>query len=317
MRIVAALLMGLAFAATSAALLAPPVPVRRRLAPYVQTHRRRSGLASDIGVAVDPGFGPRSSPMATVAVHARRIVGVLVGELLDAGDDDELRLRLRRAGVEPPTPAAYRSRQLRAAIVGAAAGFALALALGRRAGDVKASVVLLITGVGFLLGTIGYKVSLERKAQLRRKEMQLSLYTVTQMLAVLARANRGPVGSVRRLAERGSGPLVDELRIGIGWMQRGSSAEQAFEQLGRDAPDPSTARLFRLIATSASSGGDIARTLRAQADQLRKEHSESMEQLATKKRSAMVLPSIVVMVPVLLLYALAPGPSMAFGGRLG
>jgi Flp pilus assembly protein TadB len=317
MTVVAALLIGLTLA--MAVLVAVPTPVRvgRRIAPYVQTHRQRSGLVSDVAVAIDPGFEPQRGPIGSIARSVGRGLNRLVGEVIDTGDDSELRLRLRRAGVEPPTSTAYRAAQLRRSFVGAGLGTVLALVMGRRSGDIRVSMLLLVTGIGFLIGTISHKALLERKALRRRKEMQLSLYTVTQVLAVLARANRGPVGAVRHLTRRGHGPLIDELRIGIGWMERGSSAEVAFEQLGRDAPDPSTARLFRLIATATASGGNIARTLRAQADQLRKEHTENMEQLATKKRSAMVLPSIVVMVPVLLLYALAPGPGMLFGGGFG
>jgi Flp pilus assembly protein TadB len=317
MTVLAAALVGLALAMVAAAIVPPPVRVGRRIAPYVQTHRRRSGLTSDVAVAVDPGFGPQTGPVTSIIRSLATGFNRLVGEVIDIGDDAELRLRLRRAGVEPPTPGAYRAQQLTTSFIGAGCGLGIAVLLGWRAGNVKVSVLMLVTGIGFLVGVISYKAILERKALQRRKEMQLSLYTVTQVLAVLARANRGPIGAVRHLASRGRGPLVDELRIGIGWMERGSSAELAFEQLGRDAPDPSTARLFRLIATATSSGGNIARTLRAQADQLRKEHTEHMEQLATKKRSAMVLPSIVVMVPVLLLYALAPGPGMIFGGSLG
>lgn len=317
MILVAAIMVGLSIAMGVLVLAPTPIGVGRRIAPYVQTHRRRSGLRSDIGVAVDPGFETADGPIATIVRALSRSTNRLIGEVIDTGDDDELRLRLRRAGVEPPTPGAYRAGQMRQSLVTAGLALAAGLFFGLRSRNVEPSLLMLFTGLGFLGGVVGYKVRLERRQRLRRREMQLALYTVTQLLAVLTRANRGPIGAVRHLVERGNGALVDELRIGLGWMERGTSAELAFEQLSRDAPDPSVARLFRLISSATSSGGNVADVLRAQADQLRKEHSENMEQLATKQRSAMVLPSIVVMVPVLLLYALAPGPSLLFGGGYG
>jgi len=66
------------------------------------------------------------------------------------------------------------------------------------------------------------------------------------------------------------------------------------------------ARLCRLLSSSTSSGGNIAESFRSQAEQVRIEHSEQLEQMATKKRSAMVIPSIVFMVPVLIAYIVAP-----------
>jgi pilus assembly protein TadC len=317
MMVLAATLIGLTMAMCVLVLAPTPIGVARRIAPYVQTHRRRSGLVSDIDVAIDPGFEQADGPIATILRAISRTVYRVVGDVIDTGDDAELRLRLRRAGVEPPTAAAYRAGQVRQSFVSAGLAVAFALLLGIRARRVDISLLMLLGGLGFLAGVIGYKIRLEHRERRRRKEMQLALYTVTQLLAVLTRANRGPIGAVRHLVRRGHGPLVDELRIGLGWMERGTSAELAFEQLSRDAPDPSVARLFRLISSATSSGGNVADVLRAQADQLRKEHGENMEQLATKQRSAMVLPSIVVMVPVLLLYALAPGPSLLFGVGYG
>lgn len=317
MNVLASILVGLSITMMVLVLAPTPIRVGRRIAPYVQTHRRRSGLRSDVGVAVDPGFESADGPVRTITRAMSRSVNRLIGEVIDTGDDDELRLRLRRAGVEPPTPAAYRAGQVRQSLVTSGLTLAAGLAIGLRSGSVELSPLMLLAGLGFLGGVVGYKIRLERRERRRKKEMQLALYTVTQLLAVLTRANRGPIGAVRHLADRGSGPLVEELRIGLAWMERGTSAELAFEQLSRDAPDPSVARLFRLISSATSSGGNIADVLRAQADQLRREHAESMEQLATKQRSAMVLPSIVVMVPVLLLYALAPGPSLLFGSGYG
>jgi Flp pilus assembly protein TadB len=317
MVLLAALFVGLAIATLIVATLPQPVSLGRRIAPYVQTHRRKSGLDPDVAVAVDAGFSANRGPIAAIGQSLIRGYNQLVGGIIDVGDDTELRLRLRRAGIVPPTPAAYRSQQFRHSLIAAAVAIALAVVLGRRSGQLRLSTVALFAAFGLLFGVVQFKLALERRAARRRRTMQLSLYTVTQVLAVLTRANRGPIGAVRHLVSRSQGPLIDELRTGLSWIERGSSAEQAFEQLGRDAPEPSTARLFRLIASATSSGGSMASSLRLQAEQLRKEHSEHLEQLATKKRSAMVVPSIVVMVPVLLLYALAPGPGVLFGGGGG
>jgi len=218
MNLLAATLVGITIALLVIAVLPTPVRVDRRIAPYVQTHRRRSGLSSDVAVAVDPGYATNGGPVAAVRRTISNGAGHILGDVVDSGDNDELRLRLRRAGVEPPTAATYRSHQMRSATIGA--GIAVTLCLLGQLFNV--SLILMITGLGFLLGAVVYKVRLERRAAERTVEMQLALYTVTQVLAVLTRANRGPVGAVRHLATLGSGPLIEELRLAIGWIERGT-----------------------------------------------------------------------------------------------
>jgi len=110
--IVAALLA--AFSAWNLAKIIKPPPKRlsNRVAPYTQLNRSKLGKGADISsigffdlekekTALGRVFGPMGQSLADS-----------LSSVLDAGDDDYLRLRLRQAGFLDTSPAQYRLRQL-------------------------------------------------------------------------------------------------------------------------------------------------------------------------------------------------------------
>ena len=55
--------------------------------------------------------------------------------------------------------------------------------------------------------------------------------------------------------------------------------------------------------------------LRALSEDLRDSRREEIRQTATKRRAAMLVPTIAVLAPVMLLFIAAPLPSIVFGSR--
>ena len=53
----------------------------------------------------------------------------------------------------------------------------------------------------------------------------------------------------------------------------------------------------------------------ALSEDLRDARREEMRKTATKRRAAMLVPTIAVLAPVMLLFIAAPLPSIVFGGR--
>jgi hypothetical protein len=52
----------------------------------------------------------------------------------------------------------------------------------------------------------------------------------------------------------------------------------------------------------------------AVASTLRAERREEVERLGTRRKGAMIIPTLVVMAPVVFLYVVAPIPRFVFGG---
>ena len=71
----------------------------------------------------------------------------------------------------------------------------------------------------------------------------------------------------------------------------------------------------KLFAAGAERGVDLADGLRALSEDLRDSRREEIRQTATKRRAAMLVPTIAVLAPVMLLFIAAPLPSIVFGSR--
>ena len=80
-------------------------------------------------------------------------------------------------------------------------------------------------------------------------------------------------------------------------------------------PNRAAARTYKLFAAGAERGVDLADGLRALSEDLRDARREDIRQTATKRRAAMLVPTIAVLAPVMLLFIAAPLPSIVFGSR--
>ena len=70
-----------------------------------------------------------------------------------------------------------------------------------------------------------------------------------------------------------------------------------------------------MFAAAAERGVDLADGLRALSEDLRDARREEIRKSATKRRAAMLIPTIAVLAPVMLLFIAAPLPSIVFGSR--
>lgn len=285
----------------------PPRRLSPRMRPFAQLARSRLGTGS-ADAAVLHVDGPAGHPVARVLAPPLRRLATALGDLLDAGGPAAVELRLHQAGYTEVSAEQYRMRQLAWAAGSAAAGVAVGLALGQPSG-----VVLLL---GVLLGFPGatiWRSRLDRAIDARRGRMRVELSTVAQVLAVYARTGHGPVEGVREVARRGRGEVVGELTEALGWITGGTEPRQAYERLAQRTPEPAAARLYRQLGSAARSGGDVARTLLAFADDLRSERSEEIARRAIRRRSAMLVPLLVLVAPVMLLFVAAALPHVIFG----
>jgi Flp pilus assembly protein TadB len=234
----------------------------------------------------------------------------VVSRVVERRSDDALRLALTRAGFFDVSPDDYRTRVAGAVLVCAGAGAAIGIAVIR---DPLVALALLLCGA--LLGATRARGRMDRAIATRRERIRLELYTVNQLLAMHIRTGSGPVQATERIVERGRGAVVEELDGVLTMMRSGTSAPEAFRRAAEVTAEPAAARTYKLFAAGAERGVDLAGGLRALSEDLRDSRRDDIRRTATKRRAAMLVPTIAVLAPVMLLFIAAPLPSIVFGGR--
>jgi tight adherence protein C len=293
----------------AAAMVVPPT---RRLAPRVRPYtivaRARFGRSAELSDLVPAGGGGWSvarvfGPLARAALHR-------VGRAFERRSNAVLALSLRQAGLLDVTPDEYRSRM--AVLV---LGFGAAGAVFGAFVFHGAIPSLGVSLCGVVFGASRLRGRLERAIDDRRERIRLELYTVNQLLAMHVRTGAGPVQATQRVVDRGDGVVVDELRAVLAAMRNGVPEPEAFRHAAELTPEPAAARTYKLFAAGAERGVDLADGLRALSEDLRDSRREEIRQTATKRRAAMLVPTIAVLAPVMLLFIAAPLPSIVFGSR--
>lgn len=227
-----------------------------------------------------------------------------------AGGIDRAAARLRAAGRPDREAEALRMRQHSQAGIGAAVGLALGAA-GLR----STALAALLAATGAAVGYTRAPARLARAADERRTRMRLELVTIDQVLAIHIRAGAGPVQAVMRVVDRGDGEVVEELRAIVASIRTGRSEVEAFRHAARVTAEPHAARTYRLFALAAEQGADLGVALRALSDDLRAVRRDELRRQATRRRAAMLVPTIAILAPIMLLFVIAPLPSIVLGGR--
>jgi Flp pilus assembly protein TadB len=296
-------------AAVGAAALVVP-PTRRlapRVRPYAITARARFGRGAEMGELVTTSS---STTVGRVFGPPIRAVVHRLGQVLERRTDAALARSLQQAGFVDVGPDDYRTRMAVQVLAFGAGGAGFGVLVFH---SPLAALGLGVCGVVF--GASRLRGAVERRITDRRERIRLELYTVNQLLAMHVRTGAGPVQATQRIVDRGQGLVVEELRSVLAAMRNGVGEPDAFRRAADVTPEPAAARTYKLFAAGAERGVDLADGLRALSEDLRDARREEIRQTATKRRAAMLVPTIAVLAPVMLLFIAAPLPSIVFGSR--
>lgn len=279
----------------------PPKRLRGRVDPYLSPSFAGLGASRDHG-AVQSVFGPMV-----------RDVADRVGRLLDRSGSGVTLLRLRQAGWFKGQPeetmlSSYRLTQLRTVVV----GLLLAGAVGHVLGA-SVTVRLLLVGLGLVIGATRTRGRLDKDIETRRERMKVEIYTVNQLLAMRVRAGGGVIQAVTATTERGSGEVVGELEEALRLHRSGWRGPDAFRRIAELTPESFCSRSYRLLASAEERGADLAGALLSLSEDVRETRRESIKRGATKRRAAMLVPTIAILAPVLILFVAAPLPYLVTG----
>lgn len=284
-------------------LVPPPRSLGSRLRPYVAPAAVVGRKTRARGPLVEV-FGPIVLRMADS-----------VGRLLERSGDEVTILKLRQAGWYRSLPeeqivTAYRVDQLRAISLGALIAFGTGMVLGVSLGQRVALVIL-----GLVVGATRHKAKVGKAIERRRDLMRIEVYTIDQLLAMRVRAGGGVIQAVTATVQRGRGEVVAELADALRLHRAGWRAGDAFRRIAELTPEPFCGRTYRLLGTAEERGADLAAALLDLAEDVRETRRESMKRAATRRRAAMLIPTIAILAPVLILFVAAPLPSLITGWR--
>lgn len=284
------------FVALAVRVLAPGAPrLRDRLRPYLVP------ATSELEPRRAWGRSPRQMLAAA-------------GRILEGSSDAALSRKIRQAGVLAGVPAAqrvtvYRTRVVLTTVAGASSAIVLGLMLDR-----SAQIVLGFAALGGAAGAAYWRGRLDRAIEHRRAAMRIELYTINQLLAIHLRVGSGVVASVRRLAARGQGEVVDELRDALVLHRRGFPAAEAFRRIAEATPEPHARRTYAALASADERGTDVARALLALSEDVREGRRDAIRRRATRSRALMLVPILGLLAPVLILFVAAPIPWLVLHG---
>lgn len=282
-------------------LVPPPRRLRGRVEPYVSP--------TLLGLAGPPSSGPLRSVFGPIVSDLANWIGAR----LDRAGSEVTLIRLRQAGLfagqsEEQMLTAYRVSQLKSVVIAVVA----ALAVGQLVSG-SPLLRLSLVGLALVVGATRARSRLERAIENRRERMRIEIYTVNQLLAMRVRAGGGVIQAVNATVERGSGEVIAELGDVMRLQRSGWRGPDAFRRVAELTPEPFCSRTYRLLATAEERGADLAGALLALSEDVRETRRESIKRTATKRRAAMLVPTIAVLAPVLILFVAAPLPYLITG----
>jgi len=302
----AAVALGLAFAGGVAAARSRVPRLVDRVGPYRPGSAGRPGASAGAAWTTDSPSGWVRRVVRSGATPQRRAAETSSARAHRPG----MAARLRAAGLDESDADEYRLRQFAQSGAIAVGGVVLGGVVLR---SPVLTIVLAVSGAA--VGVTRGPARLARMAEARRVRMRLELVTIDQVLAIHVRAGAGPVQAVTRVVERGHGVVVEELRAVLASIRAGRGEAEAFRHAARGTSEPHAARTYRLFALASEQGADLGTALRALSEDLRDVRRDELRRQATRRRAAMLVPTIAVLAPVMLLFVIAPLPSLVLGGR--
>lgn len=288
-----------AVAAFAFARLLVPDPVRlaSRVEPYAARVRQRLGTNQPVATSTGRSVW---GPIVAAAAGA-------ISAVAEVGQTSSLEQRLRQAGMDHLTAERYRRRLLVSTVTGVVVGTVFAGLVGAGA----AMTLALSLGVGFI-GLSRWRATVDKRIEQRRAVMRIEAQVLCQLLAVYLQTGDTPMTALDRLSARTTGVVADELARAITLIRRGAAPGDVFEHLSGTTAEPAAARLYRLVGATWPAGGDPT-ALMSLAEVLRTERREDLARRMAKRRTAMVLPLVLVIGPILILFIAAAIPSIVLG----
>jgi tight adherence protein C len=141
----------------------------------------------------------------------------------------------------------------------------------------------------------------------RQKEVLKALPFVVDLLALSTEAGLDFVGAIGKVVEKSaSSPLVDELAQLLKEMKVGSSRQEALREMAARIGMQEVGSFVAILISADQMGAPIGRILRQQSEQIRVERMLRAERAGAAASQKVILPTILFILPAVVLLVLAP-----------
>lgn len=151
------------------------------------------------------------------------------------------------------------------------------------------------------------KVSLEDDVARRAREVGAKLPGAIELLAFSVAAGEPIVAGLNRVATLTSGALSESLNVTVSQINAGTTMSRALRELANSVNSSQLNRAVHAIELALDRGTPLADVLRAQASDARAQHARDLMVLAGKKETAMMIPVVFLILPMIVLVAIYPG----------
>jgi len=288
--VIALLLLGLAVALVTSAVLEPRI--------------RRSENLSQIEAY---GYAGRTLEQSAPRHNRATLddlanwMGGLVGNRIVNLREDEVQRELISAGFYRITARKFIGyRALLAIILPVGLVWLLALA------GASAAALVLIAIVAFIAGWVLPNFYLHRKVRQRHQAVDDMLPSLIDLLVVTLEAGVSFPQALRLASERIEGPLGDELRLTIQEQALGLSVLGSLENWVLRCDTPSVRGFVRAMVQGDKLGVSIGQILRNQAIEVRARQRAMVEETAQKAPIKMLFPLVFLIFPAMFVIILGP-----------
>jgi tight adherence protein C len=247
-----------------------------------------------------------SDPSAVVGAFGRPLL-TRARRALDSvlGGRSRLEQQLRRAGSSLSVEQ-YRSQQLIALLVGAAAGGGL-IAIASTGSGLQLIGVVILPVTGAVSGIVIRDRLLTNAANARVRRIAQELPTMLEFLSLSLAAGEGIQDALRRISRVGSGELAKEFRGVVAETASGVPLATSLVRFSSALAVPSLSRALDHLVAALERGAPLADVLRAQAQDCRDLSKRDLLELAGKKEVAMLIPLVFFILPFTIAVAVFPG----------
>ena len=145
----------------------------------------------------------------------------------------------------------------------------------------------------------------------RQKSISRQLPEVLDLLSVSVQAGLSFDGSVRRITERMTGPLIDEFKRVHQEVKMGSARARALQAMARRCDVDDVYLFITAVVQAERLGTSMGKTLTNQADNMRERRKQRAKAEALKAPVKIVFPLVLFIFPAIFVIALLPPILMA------
>ncbi len=150
----------------------------------------------------------------------------------------------------------------------------------------------------------------------RQKQILKSMPFVVDLLSLSTEAGLDFIGAIQKVVDKAaSSPLIDELGQMLREIKVGSSRSDALREMSNRIGMTEVNSFVAILISADQMGASIGKILRQQSDQIRSERLLRAEKEGAKAASKVLLPSVMFLLPAVLLMVAGPFVLAFFKGN--